>query len=121
MLDDMLAGPGVSSYKPGQYQVPVVKRMNSDSDFQWETWTAPSPESVQEHLQKAARVDKLSKDDPEWLKHATETNYLEDGVLDKVNEADEATAPRLKLALERFGAFEKDSITLIEGIQKRLA
>jgi len=120
MLDDMLAGPGVSSYKAGQYQVPVIDRMKNDADFHWETWIAPSPQSVQEHLQMAARVDKLSKDDPEWLKHATEVNYLDDGVLDKVNEADEATAPKLKLALERFGAFEKDSIALIEGLQKRL-
>lgn len=120
VLNDMLAGPGVSSYKPGMWKVPVKDRM-SDPDFKWETWTPPSPEDIQKHLQEVAKVDKLSKDDPDWMQHAIEVDYLKDDTLDKANEADPATKSRLVLALERFGAFEKDSIAFIENLQKTLA
>jgi len=118
-LNDLLAGPGVSAYKSGQWKVPVRDQM-SQADFKWETWTPPTPESVQKHLAEVAKVDKLSKEDPDWMAHATEVNYLEKGALDKANEEDEATKGRLKLALERFLVFEKDSVKFIEDLQSKL-
>jgi hypothetical protein len=119
MLNDMLAGPGVSNFKPGQWKVPVTERIH-DKDFKWEMWTPPSSDAVQKHLHQVAQTDKLSEDDPEWLRHATEVNYLENGVLDRANKRDSATKDRLQLALERFEAFEKESVSFIEDLQRRL-
>jgi hypothetical protein len=119
MLNDMLAGPGVSNFKPGQWKVPVTERIH-DKDFKWEMWTPPSSDAVQKHLHQVAQTDKLSEDDPEWLRHATEVNSLENGVLDRANKRDSATKDRLQLALERFEAFEKESVSFIEDLQRRL-
>ena len=121
MLQDLCAGSGLAKYAPGQYKTPMAEQLNQPH-FQWESWTQTASTDTTKRMEDLAKVDPLSPVmSADWLTASTKIDYLAPGVLDKYNAEDQATAPRLKLSLERFGVAEKESKELIEKLQKQLA
>lgn len=118
ILSDIGAYSEVPNYKPGMWHVPFATQAE-DKEREWSTWVPGKPSD--------ARMQALLKGDPlsnvpaaEWKLASTDIDYTEGDVLDKLNEADDATRTRLALALERFTKAEMQSKEFLEGLQASL-
>lgn len=93
----------------------------TEPHFQWKDWNPPRPEERGKRMEEIAKCDPLSKVMQKDQKLAsTDVDYLEDGVLDKLNEEDEVTRLRLAEGLKRFSLMEAESKKYIEELQAKL-
>jgi hypothetical protein len=113
-LSDLLVSGEVPNYRKGEWKVPVSEQMALPG-FKWETWDVIPIEAVREARIELVKVDPLTKRNTEnWLAEATEIDYLQPGVLDKINEEDPVTKSRLEFSLGFFATQEAKSRAFIE-------
>lgn len=110
MLTDLMEYSTMPEYRKGMWQVPL-KVQAEEEGREWRAW---EPRKVSDPA-----IQALLKNDPlaPGVPVATfDTDFTAGDVLDKANEADPATAYRLKFAIERFADMEAQSKKFLEGL-----
>jgi hypothetical protein len=107
LLTDLAAHSSLPVHQKGRYKVALDKLENAE----WNKWQGTKP---------AERKAKVLAQDKSKLADGS-VDYLQPGVLDEVNEADEVSRLRLKAGLDRFAGKEEESRQYIQNLQATLA
>ncbi|CAK7202228.1 hypothetical protein SEUCBS139899_004950 [Sporothrix eucalyptigena] len=119
LLEDLAISDKMPEYRKGVWKVPVAQQIKDQGDnFKWEAWTPPRKGELAERI--AVAVANAAKSDPIQLPEIGSTDYLADGVLDKINAADALTNNKLEEGLGKFAVWETASKEYIEGLQAKL-
>lgn len=122
VLSDLASYASLPKHSVGNWKKALKEIEGIDEPhFMWQKWDPPRPEDRGKRMNEIAKSDPLSKVMKKDQQLAsTEVDYLEGGVLDKMNEEDEVTRLRLAEGLKRFGLMEEESRKFIEDLQKKL-
>ncbi|CAK7236011.1 hypothetical protein SCUCBS95973_009461 [Sporothrix curviconia] len=120
LLEDLAISDKMPAYRKGVWKVPVAHQLKEQgASFQWEAWTPPTEGETAKRI--AVAVAKAATADPDQLPAVDDgTDYLADGVLDKLNAADALTNKKLEEGLSKFAVWEKTSQEYIEALQAKL-
>ncbi len=113
LLEDLAISDRLPKYRAGFWKVPVAKQIDTPG-FEWEAWTPPTATETADHI---ARVLAEAPASEIW---SPDTDYLADGVLDKINEDDALTHAKLVEGLKRFDVWEMESKKYIQEAQAKL-
>lgn len=124
LLSDLATHTSMPPFKPGRWKQ-AIKDMQGveagDDTSEWQASKSRGPEAAERRAKVLAGGDPTTNGANAPDADVETKDYLAEGVLDQVNEADEVTRVRLAMALERFSLMEEESKRFIEGLQASLA
>ena len=115
-LEDLVSHDRLPPHLAGEWSERWKSRLDKPN-LDWEEWNIPKPDKS-EVLARLATSDPMGKHaEAGFVLASTNVDHLADGVLDGLNDKDEATKFRLADALETFKSAEDQLLKFIDDIR----
>lgn len=123
LLTDLSQYDALPTHQKGQWKKPLrdIPGIN-EPHFIWANWNPARPDSEERRAKVLADADPAGESMSKDAELASDSvDYLQEGVLDEINQKDEVSRLRLAEGLRRFGLMEEESKKFIQGLQASLA